>query len=468
MSDPEQPRRPRKAGRNPNSAPEPEGGPERRKKDFLDERLTPLRPRGPEDDEEAIEEEAPPSPRARKALRSEPSRPARPSPGFRRALVSEYRERQREQLDQPRKRGGAGGGRKRRPPETRAEIDSQPGAEPPQPPVPPPANNWIPIGPSAVRQGQGGTRPPVSGRVLGFAVGTGGNPVYAATSNGGVWRSDDAGGSWRSLMEAWDLDPTNTASDSLSCGAIAIDPTDSDRIFLGTGDGDEGAYFGVGPVVSTDGGVNWSTEPVTAASAPLAGSAFYALAVDPGNPARVVAGTRRGVYRREPDGAGGFVWAQKALGGLTTWVPSVVVARAGGTTTFYAANWFGPVFSSTDGNTWTQVGTGFPATVGRVALGIRPEDPGVVYAAVTTNTDYSILGVWRLDTSDNTWRQVTGHPADLVGTAAIGFQGSYDLAIAVDPNNANLIYLGGSTKASSGEWSGCSYRCPVTGAGAGA
>ena len=439
--------------------PEPEGGPDARRQEFIAERMTPLRDRGAD----PTEDEGIPAPPTDDEPQIE--MPA----DFRASRVADYRARQRKQLNEKKKdersrpRGRRGGGEA----DETTEEAADPGSDaPPQPPAPPPANNWIPIGPSVLRQGQGGTTPPVSGRVLGFAVAPGGNRVYVATSNGGVWRSDNAGVSWRSLMDAWDLNPTTRSSDSLSCGAIAIDPTNADRIFVGTGDGVEGLFLGVGPVVSFDGGVNWATEPVAAGSPQLAGSAFYALAVDPGSTNRVVGATMQGLYRREPDGAGGFRWARKATPAGS--IGSVVVARAGGATTFFAAPFNGPVFSSADGNTWNVVGTGFPAAnVGRVGLAVQASNPNVLYALVAAS-DGSLLGVYRLDGAAGAWRQVAGAPADLFGTAAIGFQGWYDLAIAVDPTNANLVYLGGSTRLSGGEWSGSSYRCTVASAGSGA
>ena len=76
------------------------------------------------------------------------------------------------------------------------------------PPVPPPANNWIPIGPSVVRQGQGGVMPAVSGRTPAIAPLAGGNRAYIGAANGGVWRTEDGGASWVSLMDAFDLNPT--------------------------------------------------------------------------------------------------------------------------------------------------------------------------------------------------------------------------------------------------------------------
>ena len=440
----------------PAPEPEPEGGPDARRQEFISERLTPLRPRGPEPEEESLG-----GTRA-----AEEEEKAELPADFRASRVAEYRARQRKQLKE--EEAGRPRGRSTEPEASEtAEEDAESGdEEPPQPPAPPPANNWIPIGPSVVRQGQGGTLPAVSGRVLGLAVASGGNRVYAATSNGGVWRSDDAGVSWRSLMDAWDLNPTTRSSDSLSCGAIAIDPGNADRIFVGTGDGVEGIFLGVGPVVSFDGGANWATEPVAAGSPQLAGSAFYALAVDPGNADRVVGATMQGLYRREPDGAGGFRWARKATPAGV--IGTVVVARTGGVTTFFAAPFNGPVFSSADGSTWTVVGTGFPgANVGRVGLAVQASNPNVLYALVAASNG-SLLGVYRLDGGAGAWRQIAGAPADLFGAAAIGFQGSYDLAIAVDPTNANLVYLGGSTRQSSGEWSGSSFRCTVTSTGSGA
>src|ERR1051326_8347547 len=83
-------------------------------------------------------------------------------------------------------------------------------------------NNWTPLGPSVVARGQTQNRAPISGRVSGIAIAAGGTRVYVASANGGVWRSDDAGASWRSTMDAFDQNPTNNATTSLACGAIGI------------------------------------------------------------------------------------------------------------------------------------------------------------------------------------------------------------------------------------------------------
>lgn len=430
-------------------ASEPEGGPFIRQKEFLEERMTPLRPKSdPDRPATRGTRDAPEIEKPEFRPGEEPVLPSGESPldpDFRRKRIQEYRERQHQEI--------AGDTR----PGTRGARD----AAPPLPPDAPPANNWIAIGPSVLRQGQGGVKPATSGRTPAIAVAPGGTRLYIGSANGGVWVSEDTGTTWRSLMDSFDLNPTTIASDSLSCGAIALvagGAPATDRVYVGSGEGAGGAYFGVGPIVSFDGGANWVTEPVAPGNPQLAGSAFHALAVDPADPDRVVAATYRGTYRREPNGAGGFHWAQKTMGGAgTQLVTSVVVARSGGVTTFYAARQNGPVYSSTDGHTWSVVGAGFPAGAQRVCLAVAATHPEVVYALVQSGD------IYRFATADGTWRLISGIPAGFVGS-----QGWYDLALAVAPDNVNRIYIGGSTVLSAGDWSGSLYRCEITVGGGGA
>lgn len=398
---------------------EPEGGPEKRIELFIEERF-PRVGEGSKETQGQEEAEEPGVERfASRALRRLEEPPRGPLPtGFRRDLIREYRRRQTAKLTS----------RERRAPRAPGPQEAGEG-EVPRPPAPPPANNWIPIGPSVLRGGQAAGTPAVAGRVSGLAVARGGSRVYAASANGGVWRSDDGGRSWRSAMDAFDLNPTARASDSLACGGIAIDAENPDRVYVGTGEGDSafvrqtagglvvdssGAYFGVGPIRSDDEGQNWVTESTAPDSPKLEGAAFYALAVDPDRNAsdRVVGATINGLYRRERVGTGQFHWARKAAGIFT----SVVAARSGDTTTFYAAQWGGGVLNSNDGDTWANVGSGFPTTdVGRIGLGVRTTDPSVVYALIARASNRYILGVWRLDRASGVWRPVTGHPNDLSG-----------------------------------------------------
>jgi hypothetical protein len=189
-------------------------------------------------------------------------------------------------------------------------------------------SRFVPIGPSPMLNGLAQGGPPVAGRTPGLAISRHGDIVYAGTANGGVWRSDDAGASWHSCMEGFDLDPAAGRTDTLACPAVAIHPDVPERVFVGTGEpfGNLDAYFGVGMLVSLDGGRNWLREPTVAgpkpvgaavlpaASTPVTESALllqrgcYTVVVDPLNPEQALAATSVGTFLREPDGVGGFRW----------------------------------------------------------------------------------------------------------------------------------------------------------------
>jgi hypothetical protein len=330
-------------------------------------------------------------------------------------------------------------------------------------PAIPGLNNWVPLGPAVAARGQAVGRPAISGRVSRMAVTAGGMRLYAATANGGIFRSDDSGSSWRSLMDGFDVNPLSFASTSLCCGAIAVSTTDADKVYVGTGEGDTDAKFtlrltnalpsyrGIGPIRTDDGGTTWVAE---SSSPSLAGFGFYQLAVDPANDDTVVAATTNGLYQRVLSSSG-VSWRRRRTGAHTT----VVAARAAGVTTFYAAERAGLVYRSTDGATWTAVGTSFPtANVGRVALGVQPDNPNVLYAVVANGAG-GLLGVYRLDGGSGPWKSIRGTP-DLVP----GKQGDYDLCIAVDPTNANRIYLGGD-RTNSSPFPASIHRCIVSASG---
>ena len=139
---------------------------------------------------------------------------------------------------------------------------------------------------------------------------------------------------------------------------------------------------------------------------------------------------------------------------------SVVVARSGSTTRFFAAHWGVGVFHSTNGTNWTATGTAFPASgVGRIALAVKADNPNLIYAFV-------INGSGGTETAFTAWTAWAAYGRKLPIcrtsfrlTRAV-VEGNYDVAIAVDPQNENLLYLGGSHSGSP-PWSGSIWRCPV-------
>ncbi|UCD79852.1 MAG: hypothetical protein JSW26_00005, partial [Desulfobacterales bacterium] len=342
-------------------------------------------------------------------------------------------------------------------------------------------NRWKPIGPTGARRGQVPTRSPVSGRVPDIAIAPGGMRIYIATGNAGIWRSDDKGLNWRSLMaQSFDYDPANVGGHwvtnglhSLAIGAIALHPTNPDRLYVGTGEGHHG-YMGVGPTVTNDGGRTWSAPEPT--SPGLTGQGFFGLAVDPGNPDVVVAATTIGVFRRQPAGhghpAGTFIWDRKTnfngpvfAGDRAT---HVVVARQGGVTRFFAArNHYhtaapgpsgmrGHVYFSADGNAWTEI-PGFPRhdEYERITLAVQPDDISRVYALDNKGRVHRAEhsgGAW------GAWLTIDGIPSDFPNN-----QGWYNQAIAISPADPNIVVIGGKSKLSHGVWGGGLYRLHISG-----
>jgi hypothetical protein len=126
-------------------------------------------------------------------------------------------------------------------------------------------------------------------------------------------------------------------------------------------------------------------------------------------------------------------------------------------TTFFASAWGDKVYLSHDGSAWTVAGTGFPAGATRIGLAVQRANPNVVYAMVA-NASFALLGVYRLDNATGAWRQVSGAPASVLGQ-----QGDYDLTIAIDPNDTNMIFMGGQAVGNDG----AVYRAVVTSSMAG-
>ncbi|HZN93931.1 MAG TPA: hypothetical protein VFB81_14565, partial [Myxococcales bacterium] len=333
-------------------------------------------------------------------------------------------------------------------------------------PTPPALARWTPLGPSSVMAGQAVGRPAMGGRVAGIAVAPGGKLAYAASANGGVFRSDDGGLSWRPLMDTFDQNPTNFACTSLACGAIAIDLKDPQRLYVGTGEGATYAIFslrltnalpayrGIGAIRSDDGGATWVCEGTDPGSPPLSGEAFFGLAVDPANREHVVAATSRGLYQRSVQPGADPLWTLRRAGVHS----SVLVATSGAGTRFFAAEWGKGIVESTDGTHWAPMGDGFPsANVGRITLAGQSDNADLAYALVSDQRG-ALLGLFRFDRAGARWREVKGPPKVLPPE---GHQGDYDLAIAVDPKDAGRIYLGGSFYEDGMYWPASIWRTQV-------
>ena len=113
---------------------------------------------------------------------------------------------------------------------------------------------WMPVGPKGVISYYPSQWGVISGRVRAIDIHpTNPNIVYIGAASGGIWKTTEGGDSWESIAD--DLG-------SITFGAIAIDPSNPDIIFAGTGEVFYGlfpyTYYGTGLYKSTDAGVSWN------------------------------------------------------------------------------------------------------------------------------------------------------------------------------------------------------------------
>jgi hypothetical protein len=182
---------------------------------------------------------------------------------------------------------------------------------------------WVPLGPAPIGQGQtfGTPRVAVSGRVSTVVFDSGYNgstnqTVYLGAAQGGVWRSRDNGATWTPLTDD---------QPSLAMGAIAIDPTNPNIIYAGTGEahlsGD--SYYGAGLLKSTDGGATWAqiAGPISASEPrqpAFLNAAFHTLIIDPTTPSTLSRPPRSALFPARPARPRSRRWATAASGNQPT------------------------------------------------------------------------------------------------------------------------------------------------------
>ena len=275
---------------------------------------------------------------------------------------------------------------------------------------------------------------------------------YVGAVNGGVWKTDDAGRSWRPIFDA---EPTQ------SIGAIAVAPSDPDIIYVGSGEGLLRPDLSVGDGIyrSADGGRSWSHLGLTDAQQ------IAQLAVDARDPRRVFAAVlghpyganaERGIYRSLDAGAS---WQRVLYKDADTSGCAVAIDPAH-PEIVYAGLWqqrLGPwedknefngtgggFFKSTDGGTtWRPLTAGLPADLSQINIAIAPSAPQRLYATVGTSEpgDYSSaagLGVFRSDDAGESWTRITTDPRP-----ALRIGGGDLPVVVVDPTNPDVLYSAG-------------------------
>ncbi|MFI5232814.1 MAG: WD40/YVTN/BNR-like repeat-containing protein [Gemmatimonadales bacterium] len=274
---------------------------------------------------------------------------------------------------------------------------------------------------------------------------------YVASAGGGVWKSTNAGTTFRPVFESEHVS---------SGGMLAIAPSDTNIVYYGTGEPNTRNSIspGAGLYKTTNGGKSWEfiglkeTEQigrivVNPHDANLVYVAALGHAWGPNK--------ERGLYKSTD---GGKTWVLKKFvsdkAGFvdvaldprdpnTVWASSYERVRSP-----YSYQSGGPgsgLWKSTDaGETWTEVkGGGFPETAkGRISVALAASDPNIMYTLVEADTvtphkkeagvkpAKSPTGLYRSEDAGKTWTKMNDEDT----------RPFYYSQLRVDPSNANHVF----------------------------
>ena len=263
-----------------------------------------------------------------------------------------------------------------------------------------------------------------------------GRVVYIASAAGGAWKTANGGKTWRPITD--DL-PVS------SMGAIAVAPSDSNIVYLGSGESNNlrSSSWGNGVYRSVDGGETWTHVGIERSQHiarivvhPRNANTVYVAAMGPlwGQ------GGERGIYKTRD---GGRSWrAVKTVGATTGFTdvaldptnPDIIYAaayqRERRPWSFVAGGEATGLWKSTDaGATWREINDGLPSGAkGRIGIAVAPSQPRTLYATIH-HADSS--GIYRSDDAGRSWRRTS----DV--TSIPWFFGQ----IRVDPRNAERVYF---------------------------
>ena len=280
------------------------------------------------------------------------------------------------------------------------------------------------------------------GRTVG-AVGVPSQPnvFYIGVNNGGVWKTNDFGLTWKPIF---DDQPTG------SVGDVVVAPSNPNIIYVASGEGIQRPDLSIGNGIykSTDGGRSWTNTGIRD------GQQIGGLAIDPQNENRVFAAvlghpygpnTERGVFRTIDGGKNWervFYIDENSGAAQVTLDPKnsnivyadIWAARQG---PWENGAWQGKasgLYKSTDGgNTWSKLTKGLPTYeqgLGRIGFCIAPSDPNRLYATVDSP---QAGGIYRSDDAGASWYRTT---AD----ARIWSRGSDFAEVKVHPQNPDVVF----------------------------
>jgi hypothetical protein len=244
------------------------------------------------------------------------------------------------------------------------------------------------------------------------------------------------------------VQPNGVPLDKYTIAVGSITVTASGVVYVGTGEPNvgAGAFYGAGILKSEDGGRTWTQLGLST----FWRQRIFNVIVSPSNPKMILAAVTSGLWRSSD---GGVLWKDigVSLPSISPGASFTSLALDPTNSSIVYAAGGGEIFKSTDfGATWTlstpsSTGGCFAtvSTCNRISLAIAASSPSTVLAAAGDGT------LWRTTDSGATWSLVnsphSGVPFGVTNfcNEAVGDQCDYDIFVAVDPTNPNIIFLGG-------------------------
>ena len=276
-----------------------------------------------------------------------------------------------------------------------------------------------------------------SGRISDFAVVPGKRQeFFVASASGGVWKTINAGTTFTPVFDA---------QGSYSIGCVALDPSNPSVVWVGTGENNNqrSVAYGDGLYKSEDGGASWkhvglkNSEHIgMIAIDPRDTDVVYVAAYGP----LWSSGGDRGVYKTVD---GGKNWAPVLTVDENTGINEVHFDPRNPDILYAAAHQRrrhvftqisgGPgsaVYKSVDaGKTWTKIVRGLPSgDLGRIGLAVSPVVPNLLYAIVEAQEDRG--GFYRSTNGGASWERRNAYTSS----------GNYYQEIVCDPKDPDRVY----------------------------
>lgn len=241
------------------------------------------------------------------------------------------------------------------------------------------------------------------------------NTYYVGAPAGGIWKSTDAGVNWTPLTDHLP---------QIGVSGIAIHPTDSNTIYIATGDDDAGDSSAVGVWKSTDGGATWNNTGALTGN-PNSMNEIY---VHPDNHETVLVATSSGVHKTTN---GGTTWTRKLTANMED-----LKMKPNDPTIWYAASG-NTFYRSTDsGESFIAMSIPGFSNSRRIVIDVTPADPNIVYFLSSANSN-AFNGVYKSTNSGASFTK-TFESDDIFQSS----QAWFDLAFTVSDTDPDVLFVG--------------------------